>query len=191
MLNMISNVDINMRYIIIWVSIVVFTFPTLAQESINWMTFEEAQVAQKVEKRKLFVDMYTDWCGWCKRMDATTFKNPEVVNYMNEHYYAVKFDAEADKPIKFNGKDYKLIRRGKRKYHELAVEFIKKSSRPYLSYPTFVFIDEDLSIIQPIKGYKTPEQLLPILSYFAGDYHKKMSWSKYQKQYSSKIKSKN
>lgn len=165
--------------------IVCLTFPLLSQNAIEWMTFDEVIEAQKKEKKKIFVDMYTDWCGWCKRMDATTFKDKKVVKIINENYYPVKFNAEVDKEIEFKGEKYKLIRRGKKKYHELAVEFIKKSSRPSLSYPTFIFIDENLEIIQPIKGYKKADQMVPILKYFAGDHHKKQSWNEYKNSFSN------
>ena len=67
----------------------------LAQESkVKWYTFEEAVELNKAEQRKIFIDVYTDWCGWCKKMDATTFNSPEIAKILNEEYYAVKFDAE-------------------------------------------------------------------------------------------------
>lgn len=172
-----------MKYILIGISTLFIVASIQAQEEIKWMTFEEAQEAQKVEKRKIFVDMYTDWCGWCKRMDATTFKDSDIVQKINSEYYPVKFNAETNEIIEFNGEKYKLIRRGKKKYHELAVEFVKKSSRPTLSFPTYIFINEGLEIIQPIKGYKKVEQLMPILDYFAHDYHKEKSWNEFKDNY--------
>lgn len=174
-----------MRYMLVIASIVCFTITSYAQESIHWMTFAEAIKAQKLEQRKIFVDMYTDWCGWCKRMDATTFKNDKVIRRLNTEYYPVKFNAEIDKEITFNGKEYKLVQRGRRRYHELAMKFVKKSNTPYLSYPTYVFIDENLDVIQPIRGYQKTEELLPILDYFAYDYYKKQSWNQFKRNYDS------
>ncbi len=68
----------------------------LAQEKIKWMSIEEAYELTLTEEhpKKIFIDVYTDWCGWCKRMDKATFQNEEVAAYMNMHYYNVKFDAE-------------------------------------------------------------------------------------------------
>lgn len=80
------------------------------------MTLKEAQEAQKKQPRKIVVDVYTGWCGWCKRMDATTFAHPEVVKYANENFYAVKFDAETQELVKFNGKEYKYASQGSRGY---------------------------------------------------------------------------
>uniref|UniRef100_A0A3Q2YUK7 Spermatogenesis-associated protein 20-like TRX domain-containing protein n=1 Tax=Hippocampus comes TaxID=109280 RepID=A0A3Q2YUK7_HIPCM len=49
--------------------------------------------------KKVFIDIYTDWCGWCKKMDKDTFQNPEVAAYMNENFLMVKMDAEGKDPI--------------------------------------------------------------------------------------------
>jgi len=57
--------------------------PKQAPAKINWMSFEEAYELNKTQPKKIFIDMWTYWCGWCKRMDATTFTNPVVVEYMN------------------------------------------------------------------------------------------------------------
>lgn len=175
-----------MRYLLAIFSLFVLSFSSLAQTEVQWMTIEEAIEAQQVEKRKIFIDMYTDWCGWCKRMDATTFQDSEVVKKLNNDFYPVKFNAEKNEVISFKGEKYKLVRRGKSKYHELAVEFMKNSSRPGLSFPTFIFLDENLNTIQPIKGYKKVSQLLPILDYFSHDYHKNQSWNEFLANYKEK-----
>ncbi|MBK7335110.1 MAG: DUF255 domain-containing protein [Saprospirales bacterium] len=61
---------------------------------LKWHTWEEAVAANKKEPRKILVDVYTDWCGWCKRMDATTFQDQTVMDYLKKNFYAVKLDAE-------------------------------------------------------------------------------------------------
>ena len=53
---------------------------------VNWISFEEAQNLAKTNPKKVYVDVYTDWCGWCKRMDATTFSNPVIARYMNKNF---------------------------------------------------------------------------------------------------------
>ena len=66
---------------------------TTAQE-IQWMTWDQAIAKNNENPRKIMIDVYTDWCGWCKRMDKSTFVDTAVVNYVNKHFYAVKFNAE-------------------------------------------------------------------------------------------------
>ncbi len=141
------------------------------------MTLEQAVERNKSEKRKIFIDVYTDWCGWCKRMDSTTFVTPAVANYLNEHYYPVKFNAEQEQDINLNGKTYHFKRTGLRGYHELAAEWLNNR----LSFPTTVFLDETQTLIQPIPGYQDASKMNAIIHYFGGDNHKKVPWESYEK----------
>ena len=109
----------------------------------------------KEDPRKIFVDVYTDWCGWCKKMDRSTFADESVVNYVNENYYAVKLNAESSKKITFNG-------------HEMTEAYLARSLR-VSGYPTIVFIDEKFESIRPIPGYRTAVQFKKILQDFNND----------------------
>jgi len=150
---------------------------------ITWLTWEEASQISNGEKRKFMVDLYTDWCGWCKKMDAATFQQDYISDYINENYYPVRFNAEMKEDIVFKGETYSFVPNGKRGYHQLAVEITKGR----LGYPTVVFLDENMEVIQAIAGYKEPGEFEKILSYFAQDYHKKMSWEKYLQGYGNLI----
>lgn len=146
---------------------------------INWLTIEQAVEKNKTEKRKIFIDVYTVWCGWCKHMDSTTFVNPTVAAYINEHYYPVKFDAEQQQDIVFKDKTYHYQKEGARGYHELAALWLNNR----LSYPTVVFLDENLGIIQPLAGYLDATKLEAILNYFGTDSHKTTPWETYERKF--------
>ncbi len=150
-----------------------------AQTEIRWVEFPEAIEQARLENKKIMVDIYTQWCGWCRVMDQKTFHHDEVVNYVNDRYIAVKFDAEYTEDIEFNGKTYSYVRRGKKGYHELAAELM----RGRLSYPTIVFIDENLNVIQPIPGYQNPYDFQMILQYFADDFFRRTPWDRFTMQY--------
>ena len=110
-----------------------------SQEKINWIDYPTAIELQKKDPKPIIVDVYTEWCGWCKKMDATTFSDPQVVKYMNENYYCVKFDAESKDTIVVSGKQYVYyktpeMRRG---VNTLAVELLGGQ----MSYPSYVFVD--------------------------------------------------
>jgi thioredoxin-related protein len=156
----------------------------LSQESINWVSWEQVQSLMKKQKRKIVVDIYTDWCGWCKRMDATTFQDPRIVKYVNKNYYAVKFNAEHKDEITFKSRNYKFIANGRRGVHELAIEI----TNGQLSYPTFVFMDEELSTIQPIPGYQDADTFEVISNYFAGNHYKTTPYQTFQEKFKAGLK---
>jgi len=72
-------------------------------KGIKWVTIEEAQALAKKAPKPLFVDVYTSWCGPCKMLDRNTFSDPRVADYVNKHFYAVKFNAESGDPVTFKG----------------------------------------------------------------------------------------
>lgn len=153
--------------------------PDCEGEKIMWLTWEEALQKQKENPKKIMVDIYTEWCGWCKRMNKSTFEDPKVIRYINENYYAVKFDAEYKEDIVFRERTFSYVPKGKRGYHALAAEI----TRGMLSYPTTVFLDENLKVIQAIKGYKNARDFEQIATYFGGNNHRKMPWASYCKSY--------
>ena len=142
---------------------------------IHWMSFEDAVAKSDAAPRKLLIDTYTHWCGWCKRMDATTFRDSMIAKYVNEHYYAVKLDAETHDTINFHGN--RFVYKPENKANELALSLMNGQ----MSYPTFIFLDEKYSMLTPLAGYQTPEQLMPVLKYFGEDIYKTKKWEEYQK----------
>jgi len=117
-------------------------------------------------------------------MDKTTFLNPVIVEYINKNYLPVKFDAEQKTLINFQGKDYNFVKNGRRGYHELAATI----TRGQLSYPTYVFLDEQMNVIQPVPGYQDEVTLEYILNYFGEDIYKKVPWKKFTEEYKPKNK---
>ena len=144
-------------------------------EKIQWLTIEEAVKKMEKEPRKIVIDVYTDWCGWCKKMDQSTFTDPEVAAYVNKHYYAVKLNAEGKDPIHVNNRTYKY--NPEYKVHELAITFLKGQ----MSYPTTVYLDEQLRILTPVPGYLDAPTFSKILRYFGDDNYKKMTYQEFEK----------
>lgn len=154
-----------------------------AQETIKWVTFNEALELQKKKPKKIFMDVYTDWCGPCKMLDKQTFQNPDVVKYINEHYYAVKFNGEGNESVTYQGKDYTNKRyvagkSGRNGVHDFT------TALGVNAYPTMMFFDEKGNVIQPLKGFYKPKQIEIFLKIFATDDYKKFdspeSWKEYQ-----------
>lgn len=174
-----------MRFVVRMVLMVLLGSSTslYAQDHVKWITWEQLDQAVKLEKRKVLVDLYTEWCGWCKKMDKQTFQNPSIASYVNEHYYAIKFDAQYRGDIEHNGRVYKYVRNGKSSYNELAVEL----SKGKLSFPTIVVLDENLKVIQPIPGFQDAVSFEKIITYFAGNFHRTTPWAEYASSYNSRF----
>ena len=133
---------------------------TEEQETVEWKTISEAlEQAPKTDK-KIILDVYTDWCGWCKVMDKKTYANENVARYINDRYYAVKFNAESEKDVTFNGKVYKYNSRYKT--HELALYL----SKGRLAYPNTIFLTSPDAEPAPLEGYLKPSELEAPLKYF-------------------------
>ena len=162
---------------------------TATESSIEWVSINDLEELQKKEPRKVLVDVYTKWCGPCKLMLKQTFHDPEVVNYINEHYYAVKFNAEGDEVIKFKGyeftnDDYKPNKPGRNSTHDFTLAIAPVNGR--IAYPTIVYLDEDLNIIFPLQGLMRPPQIMPLLTYINQDKFKDTKYEEFLKEYEQK-----
>jgi len=134
-------------------------------KKINWISFREAFELNQKAPRKVIIDVYTGWCGWCKVMDQKTFTQPAIIDYVNDHFYAVKLDAEQAADITVGGQTFR--RQGNT--HELAINLLQGK----MSYPSTVFLDEKMAMIQPIAGYLEPRMFHQIITYFGGNYQAK------------------
>lgn len=166
--------------ILIIIGCLFFALLLNAQE-VKWHTFEEAVEMNKNEARKIMVDVYTDWCGYCKIMDKNTFGNKIIAEYINKKYYPVKLNAEQKGDILFNEKTYKFIAQGTRGFHELAAALLNNQ----MSYPSVVFLDEQLRIIYVQKGYVKSIQFDEIMKFIGGNHFQTESFDEWKVNYKS------
>ncbi len=92
-------------------------------------TYEEAIKLAKKEKKAVFIDAYTSWCGWCKELDKRTFSNDDVAEYMNANFINMKIDMESEVGIPLANK-YKVR-----------------------AFPTLLFIHHEEKVSHRIEGF--------------------------------------
>ena len=150
---------------------------TKAEGPINWMSWEDAVAANEKTGKKIFIDFYTHWCGWCKKMDSSTFSDAEVAKYINENFHPVKFNAEQKEDIVFKGTTFSFKQNGRRGVHMLAAELLNGR----LGYPSYVYLTPNYERILISPGYKKVPDMKKELKFVAEDHYNSTSWEEYRK----------
>jgi len=125
-----------------------------AQTQLKWHSSNELEKLQAQNPKQVIVDIYTDWCKWCKVMDEQTFTNKALIEYLNKHFYMVKFNAETKENIKFKNSTYSFVNSGRKGHNQLA----QTLTNGQLAFPSFVVLNEQLNTKQVIRGFKTAEE---------------------------------
>lgn len=139
------------------------------KEQVNWLSTDEVQQKLKTDPKPVLVDLYTDWCYWCKVMDKRTYQNEKVIAYINQHFYAIKLNAETRDTILWNNQDYTYKTRYK------VNQFTMFATGGKLRFPsTIIFTRPDDPVSIP--GYLRTGDIESVLKYFGDGIYHKMSF---------------
>ena len=131
--------------------------------AVRWLTFEQLADSMREHPRPVLVDVYTDWCGYCRMQDRITLADPAVVETLNRGFYAVKLNAEDKRSLRFLGRTYRFQPTGPDAgTHELAQLLARANGQ--VAYPTLVFLNERLALLHRRVGFTSPGDLRKLLN---------------------------
>jgi thioredoxin-related protein len=147
-------------------------------KEVHWMNFNDVVKLEQKKPKKIFIDVYTQWCGWCKKMDQSTYTDPEIIAYLNKNFYCVRLDAETGDTFHFNNHEFTNPKPHTRGYtNELASSLLDGK----LGYPTTVYLDEKFGRLTFLQTYVSVDDLKPILKYFAENKYQSVKFEDFKK----------
>nr|WP_255689277.1 MULTISPECIES: thioredoxin fold domain-containing protein [unclassified Tenacibaculum] len=142
-----------------------FIVSTIAQkQKVNWISFEQLDDSLAVKPKKVFISFYTDWCVYCKKMNKVAFKDPKVISVLNSEYYAVKMDAETEKTIEFEGREYinNEIGKNRKPIHQIPLLLASRKNRSF-SLPATIILNKTFKVTQRHFEYLSSKKMLKVL----------------------------
>lgn len=152
---------------------------------VKWISLKEALEKNETNPKPIILDFYTDWCGWCKHMMKTTYADPGLAAYINNFFYAAKFDAEGKDTIEYLGQKYLPTSTSPRTPHSLAVKLLQGR----LSYPSTIFLNgynkekKEFSMNMLAAGYIETRKFEPMLIFSLENAFRNSNYDDFRQNY--------
>ncbi len=164
------NFKITIKLIIVFsILLLLQSFLKAQNTSINWINFEQLKQKMEINPKPILIHIYTPWCGFCKKMEQTTFQNAEVIRIINNNYYAINLNGESNKNIQFNGQTYKFNHNYEKRgngAHELLIKLLYDN----IVYPSDIIISPEYKVKKIKRGSSNSENYLELLQSYINSY---------------------
>jgi len=155
---------------------------SMTRAIVKWRTLEEAFEEIETSPKKIFIDIYADWRIGNTIMFMSTYNNPIIGNYLNEHFIPVRLDAVGNDTIKVKGVEYvNLGEEQGHPFHQLPIAMLEGK----MFLPAMLILNEEGQVIQKMQSYFSPETIESILKYYGEDFYKTQSWDDFLKTFQS------
>ena len=138
---------------------------SVGKEKLRWLGFNEGIAEAQKTGKKVLIDVYTDWCVWCKRMEASTYSNDGVASYLARHYVLIRLNAESASRVQYKGTSYSE--------QDLARAF------GVTGYPTTIFLKPNGEPITGMPGYAEAGRFMDVIAFIGEDHYLKQKFDEY------------
>ena len=180
-LGALTKVNNSMKSLLFSLCILLFATSNVSAQKVdvNWLTPEQAdELSTEDPSKKIFVYVYTSWCGFCKLLEKDYFTDKELVTYINDNFYPVRFNAEQKKAVDFDGFSYEYIDGQPRGVNQFAYDLLQGQ----LAYPGLVLLESDKDLINSFTGVQPKQLFAQYLEYVTTDAYLTEDWFEYSGQ---------
>lgn len=149
------------------------------KEKIDWLSIDEVKIKLQKESRPVLIDLYTNWCYWCKVMNKKTYSDLKVIEYINKYYYAVRLNAETKDSLAWGGEMYKYSDENKVNNFSIYI------TQGQLAFPNTVIFADVKKTPASIPGFMEPKEIEVILKYFGDGSYKNQNFAEYSSNFKS------
>lgn len=136
-----------------------------SSEAITWQTMAKAQKLAEQHNKMIIVNVYTDWCKWCKKLEKEVYTDARVTKVIDDYFYLVRLNAESNEPIVFNGQKLTMA------------EFAQLLG--VTTYPGTVFVDAKGNTIGKQTGYMEVDVFEKLLAYVGSNAYRTMQFDEF------------
>ncbi len=138
----------------------------LGEKTIVWSNIADGSALSASTNKVMLIDVYTDWCTWCKKMDKDTYHTPEISDYVNQKFVPIRLNAESQESRFFGGQNI--------------TDSVLALALGVQEYPTTIFVTPEGTPITSVPGYIPPADFKQMLRFIGEGAYKHMDFEQYQ-----------